>query len=209
MILNRTLRSKFLRNQRAAAAVEFGLVLFPLSIAVLGGFDIAYGAYMRSVMQGTLADVARKTSVESPQLSGTSTEMKALVKENLERRIDALAANATYTLEMKNYYQFSGIGKPEKLTTDHNGNGEYDEDDADCFEDLNENGTYDVSAGRDGKGGASDIIFYELNVEMPRLMPMAGLLGWSDKYSFTVKTVYKNQPFVGQTVPPIECGIAP
>ena len=53
---------------------------------------------------------------------------------------------------IKNYYEFSGVGKPEKLTTDHNSNGQYDEDDGDCWEDVNDNENYDLSAGRSRPG---------------------------------------------------------
>lgn len=197
---------RYLHDERAATVTEFGLVIVPFAIILLGTFDLGYQMYVRSVLQGTLANVARKTSVENPQFSGTGASLEERIQENLEKKINSIARNATYSVSIQNFQEFSGIGKPEKLTTDVNGNGQYDDADGDCWQDLNGNGTYDTAAGRGGVGGASDVIFYEVQMTMPRLFPMAGLIGASEHYNISAKTTFKSQPFGEQQVPSIKCG---
>jgi hypothetical protein len=108
---------------------------------------------------------------------------------------------------MSNYYDFSGIGNPEKLMTDVNGNGQYDAADGDCFSDLNENGKYDTDTGRDGLGGANDVVFYQARIVMPRLLPVAQMLGFPANYDMTVSTAVRNQPYGTQKTPPVLCGV--
>jgi hypothetical protein len=90
--------------------------------------------------------------------------------------------------------------------TDVNGNGEYDRADNDCFSDLNENGRYDTDTGRDGLGGANDVAFYQADIDMPRLLPVAQLLGFSPNYKMSVATAVRNQPYGTQKTPPVVCG---
>jgi len=75
----------------------------------------------------------------------------------------------------------------------------------DCFEDSNGNGSYDSSAGSTGLGGADDIVFYQVTVSMPRLFPMAKLLGWSATQTATANATIRNQPWSNQATLPIVC----
>ena len=147
-------------------------------------------------------------STENPVVVGALDDdtLEDRIRYQLEKKINTVARNATYTIELKSYAEFSGVGKPEKLTNDVNQNGQYDEEDNDCWEDLNDNGVYDLAGGRDNDvGGASDIVFYDLNVEMPRLFPLSGLIGASDKYEINVQTAFRTQPFDVQYAPPTLC----
>jgi len=194
------------RDEHGAAATEFGLIVVPFAIILMGVFDLGYQMYVRSVLEGTLVEVARKTSVENPQFGGSGATLEDRIEENLKKKVNSIARNATYTVSIQSFQEFSGIGKPEKLTTDVNSNGQFDDSDGDCWQDLNGNGSYDAIAGRGGVGGASDVIFYEVNMTMPRLFPMAGLIGASEYYNISAKTTFKSQPFGEQQVPSIECG---
>lgn len=193
-------------DQKGMAAVEFGLIAFPFGLVMMGAFDLGYQMYVRSVVEGSLANAARKASVEAPSFTGTGSTLKERVEETLKDEINAISRNATYTITIQNFEDFSGIGKPEKLTTDVNGNGQFDETDGDCWRDLNGNGSYDAIAGRDGIGGASDVIFYELDLTMPRMFPLAGLIGASESYHISAKTAFRSQPYSATEVPNIECG---
>jgi Flp pilus assembly pilin Flp len=193
-------------DQKGMAALEFGLIAFPFGLVMMGAFDLGYQMYVRSVVEGSLANAARKASVEAPSFNGTGSTLKERVEETLKDEINAISRNATYTITIQNFEDFSGIGKPEKLTTDVNGNGQFDETDGDCWKDLNGNGLYDTSAGRDGIGGASDVIFYELDLTMPRMFPLAGLIGANESYHISAKTVFRSQPYSVTEVPNIECG---
>ena len=197
---------KLLRNDHGTAVTEFGLIAIPFSIVMMGSFDLGYQMYVRSVLEGTLVEVARGSSIENPQFTGAGATLEDRIEETMKRKINSIARNATYSIVIKNFAEFSGIGKPEKLTTDVNGDGQFDEDDGDCWKDLNGNGLYDSIAGRSGIGGASDIAYYEINITMPRLFPMAQLVGASPNYEIKATTLFKSQPFTVQEVPQIECG---
>ncbi len=90
--------------------------------------------------------------------------------------------------------------------SDHNGNGEYDETDGDCFEDMNENGSYDTDGGGEGIGGASDVAFYQASIEMPRLLPIYRFIPVGEETRFTVRTAVRNQPYATQATAPVVCG---
>jgi hypothetical protein len=41
---------------------------------------------------------------------------------------------------------------------------------------------------------------------MPRLLPVAGLIGFSPNYDMSVSTAIRNQPYETQKTPPVVCG---
>lgn len=193
------------RDSRGAAVTEFGFVILPLSIVLLGAIDLGYQSYVRSQLQGVLNDIARTAVVESPDLSeypGLSLEQ--WVETAIEERVNAIARNATYEISQTSYFEFSGVGNAEKLVTDLNGNGEYDS--GDCFEDANENGVFDTNGGVAGQGGADDVVFYEVTVTMPRLVPVGGLIGVPENYTIRAQAAVRNQPYDDQAIPPTVCG---
>jgi Flp pilus assembly pilin Flp len=194
------------RDQRGVTAIEFGILAIPLSMLLMGGFDLGYQAYIKSVMQGALEDAARRASVEDPQFSSDGATTEEKVTNTIKGQLRRITPGATITVAESNFYDFSGIGNPEKLMTDVNGNGEYDESDHDCFSDLNENGKFDTDTGRDGIGGANDVAFYQARIVMPRLLPVAKLLGFSPNYDMTVASAVRNQPYGTQKTPPVVCG---
>jgi Flp pilus assembly pilin Flp len=194
------------RDRRGVTAVEFGIIALPLSMLVMGGFDLGHQAYIRSVMQGALTDAARRASVQNPEFAASGATTEEQVTNSIKDQLRAITPGATITVTESNFYDFSGIGNPEKLMTDVNGNGEYDEADKDCFSDLNENGKYDMDTGREGVGGANDVAFYKADIDMPRLLPVAQLLGFSPNYKMSVATAVRNQPFGTQKTPPVVCG---
>ena len=191
------------RNESGAVLTEFGLLIIPLCVLLLGLLDLGYMMYVRSTLQGVLNDVARQASVEAPGFTGEGT-LEERIEARVKSRRGPMAADEATSVEATNYYEFSGVGKPEKLITDEDGDGRYDAGD-DCWQDLNENGTYDFDTSRSGVGGADDIAVYQADMVRPRLFPMAGLLGFSPFYEISVRTVVRNQPYANQAVPPVEC----
>jgi Flp pilus assembly protein TadG len=194
------------RDERGVTIIEFGIIALPLCMLLMGGFDLGHQAYIKSVMQGALTDAARRASVQDPQFNSAGATTEERVANSIKDQLHAITPRATITVTESNFYDFSGIGNPEKLMTDVNGNGEYDADDNDCFSDLNENGKYDTDTGRDGVGGANDVAFYQATIVMPRLLPVAKLLGFSPNYEMTVATAVRNQPYGTQKTPPVVCG---
>ena len=191
------------RDASGAAIPEFAFILLPLILLLVGGLDLGYQAYLRSVVQGALNDVARTGSIESPQLNCAGSSVEDQIGCAIKTRSDVIARDATYTISMRNFYDFSGIGRSEKLITDYNSNGRYDA--GDCFVDLNENGQFDQNAGRLGLGGADDVVFYEVAVSMPRMFPMHKFLSVPENYDIRAQAAVRNQPYAQQRTPPTMC----
>jgi hypothetical protein len=114
-----------------------------------------------------------------------------------------MSKQGTISIVKKSYYNFSRIGKPEKILTDTAPLGTYNS--GDCFEDANGNGTYDTNGGASGLGGADDVVYYEVTVSMPRLFPMAKLLGWPANQTATSSVIIRNQPWANQASPTKVC----
>jgi Flp pilus assembly protein TadG len=188
--------SSLRRNVRGATLLEFGLVAGPLILTIMAIGDLGYQSYLRAVTRGALEKAARAASV------GT------LNNSQIDAYIEAQMAtintkNGTTSTTKKSYYNFSRVGKPEKITTDTVPLGSYNV--GDCYEDANGNGSYDTNSGASGLGGADDIVYYEVTVSLPRLFPMAKLLGWSATQTATASTMVRNQPWANQTTPAIKC----
>ena len=190
-------------DTRGATLVEFAIVLVPLCILLLGGLDLAYQSYLRSLLQGALNDVARAASVESPTITCGTGTIGARIDCAIQRKVNTVARNANYTVTTQNFYQFSGVGRSEKLTTDHNHNGQYDT--GDCWEDLDADGTFDTSAGRTGLGGADDVVFYEVTLVSPRIIPISSFLSGGEHYNIVARAAIRNQPYARQSVPATVC----
>lgn len=197
-------RWRRLGDERGVAAVEFGILLVPMLIALLGLLDVGYHMYVRSVLQGALNDVAREASVETPVFTSEGDTIEEQIDAALQARLDLLVHGGTFNVTKSSYYQFSRMGRPEKLTTDVDNDGQYDV--GDCWRDDNDNGQFDTDSGRTGIGGADDIVMYEATVVTPRIVPIASFINLPANYTITVKTSVRNQPYADQPNPGVECG---
>lgn len=193
------------RDEEGVTIVEFAIILLPFLVLVLGGLEIGYKSYVRAIAQGALSDAARRASVENPAFNATGATLEERIESSITEQLDAIAIDGEYDISQRRYFDFSGIGNPERIMTDNNENGQYDENDNDCFLDFNRNGTFDLDGGGAGVGGASDVVFYEVAIELPRLFP-AEFLG-QDLHRLTVQTAIRNQPFANQATPPVLCGV--
>lgn len=184
------------RDRRGATLVEFGFVALPLSMVIMAIADLGYQSYLNAVTKGVLDRAARAASVGSM----TSSQIDSFVDQEMATIV---SKQATISKVKKSYYNFSRIGKPEKILTDTNPIGSYNS--GDCFEDVNNNGTYDTDTGATGLGSADDVVYYQVTVSMPRLFPMAKLLGWSSNQTATASAIIRNQPWANQASPPKVC----
>jgi hypothetical protein len=191
-------RAGLARDRRGTSALEFALIAPVLILFVCGFFDYGYWMYIRAMASGTLESVARSTGVGGASVNPT------VFQNQVETEIKKLSPNATFVWNAKSYYDFEGIGKPEKLITDNDGDGHYDP--GDCWEDANNNGTYDSDSGSNGIGGADDIVYYQLTVTFPPLIDIGGFIpGLGGNHSSTLKTIVRRQPFAAQATPPVRC----
>ncbi len=191
---------------RGVTVVEFAFVAPVLVLLLVGGFDLAHQSYVRAVLQGALNDAARRAAVEDPQFIAAGDTLEERVEALIDRQVRPVAPSGTITIVPHNFYDFTGIGNPEKLMTDVDEDGQYDETDGDCFADLDEDGEYDTDTGRDGIGGANDVVFYEATLTMPRLVPLHGFLPVSATYNLGADAAIRNQPYETQRTPPVVCG---
>ena len=200
------LMKRLRRDEQGATIVEFAMIAGPMLLLLLGGLDLGYQSYVRSTMQGALNDAARTAAVENPIIGVEGNTVEEQVENLIKNTVSGVAPNATIAVTQKSYFDFSDIGNPEKLMTDNNGNGLYDDDDGDCFEDANGNGTYDMDAGADGIGGADDVVLYTATISAPRLMPIDAFLPMlGDKINYTLETAVRNQPYDAQATAAVIC----
>lgn len=197
--LNRKLGS----DNSGAALVEFGILVVPLLMVVLGFCELGYRGYVRSTLQGSLNDVARIAAVENPKLGNGGAALEDRIKQRLLDRMGLLAKNATYDFKIDNFRTFGSIGTAEALITDVNGNGKYDP--GDCWEDSNPNKNFDLSAGRSGVGGADDVVVYEVTMTVPHLFPVMGLFKVDNVFDVSATTMIRTQPYAEQRVPEVTC----
>ncbi len=190
-------RASLLKDDRGATMVEFAFVAPAFLLMLMAGLDLGYQQYLRAVVAGTVESVAREASVGSGM---NSTQIDNAIRTSVMNVVPSQGGGPSpVTITKKSYYNFSRVGKPEKITSDTVPLGVYNA--TDCYEDANGNNNYDASAGSTGVGGADDIVFYQVDVAFPRIFPMAGLFGWNVNQTATVKTVIRNQPFDAQTQP--------
>ena len=189
-------------DARGAAVMEFGLLALPLCVVLFGVLDMGFNMYLRSVLNGAINDVSRMAVVQDPNLPGTGTP-EARLRAAVHARLSGLVEMDNLELQVASFDEFSRVNAPEKLVTDVNRNGRYDP--GDCWIDLDENGEYDTRPNRSGIGGADDIAVYTARIVMPRIVPMAGLIGMSENYDIQVRSAVRNQPYANQAVPPTEC----
>ena len=195
------------RDTSGATIVEFAMIAMPMSLMLVGGMDLGYQSYARSVMQGALNDAARTAAVQDPEFASSGETIEEQVENHIRERVGKVAVNADIVVTQRSFFEFSDIGNPEKLMTDVNGNGEFDEFDGDCWEDANFNGEYDTDtdSGIDGRGGSNDIVFYEATISMPRLLPLDKMIGVPSTIDMQLNAAVRNQPYGTQATPPVIC----
>lgn len=189
MIRLKKIKARLLRSEDGATLMEFGLIVGPLMLILLGTIDLGYKGYTDTLMKSKLHEVARDASTGEMSVD----QIEAAVQEGLQ---PLLLRGSVVTVTVRSYFDFTNIGKPEKLTTDVNGNGEVDP--GDCYIDSNANEEFDTDFGQAGTGGPDDIVSYKIDIESPRLFPLAKMFGASDNMHISNSTAVRNQPFGAQ-----------
>jgi Flp pilus assembly protein TadG len=177
------------RDTSGATIVEFALILPVLCMMLLGTLDLGYRSYVASVVQGALHDAARMATV-----GGVST---AQIQTYVTNKLQAFSRNATITTTTRSYSDYSGVKVAETITQDTAPFGTYNP--GDCFQDANGNGSYDTDRGRSGTGGSEDVVYFEVTMTYPHIMPVGKLFGWSGNVTTTQNTVLRNQPYAARS----------
>lgn len=182
------LARRLAKDESGAYVVELALIAPVFAVTLMGLFDIAYGVYVSSAVDGALHDAARAATVGTI----TGTQIDTMVQS----RLSPFKNGGTVAINMQSYSEFTDVRKPEKITGDTVPLNQYNT--GDCYEDANGNGRYDLDRGRTGLGQADDVVNYEVSITYNRLFPMAGLLGWGNTATITHSTVLRNQPYAAR-----------
>jgi len=158
-------------------------------VILLGIFDYCWQMYAQQVLQGVVARAGRDATLE-----GFAADQSAL-DDAVEARVKNVFKNATVTFNRRAFDDYSEI-RPLRWV-DTNGNGIQDPSPDDCWED----------GGRQGNGGAEDVIQYTVSMRFNRVLPVWRMLGQPQSTTLSSTTLLRNQPFaVGGEVQPEVCG---
>jgi Flp pilus assembly protein TadG len=212
-VTGRLIPARLRGDQRGITLVEFAFVLPPLMMLLLGTLDVGYRSYMSSVVQGVVQDAARRATIGNQ----TTAQIDTFVRSQLTN----FSGNATVDITMKSYSSFTGVKElePARIADTPPSNaynagyvrgtmadGTPDIVNGDCYTDVNENWKRD-DMGKTGLGDADEIVYYEVKLTFPRLVPLGGIFGWSNSESVSASTVLRNQPYRGTAAatPPTRC----
>ncbi|MDF2495130.1 TadE/TadG family type IV pilus assembly protein [Sphingomonas sp.] len=186
---------RFQQDRRGATVVEFAIIIPVLCTLLAGGLELAYRAYFTAIIQGALLEASRRATVGDR----SESQIDQIVKDRV-----AMLSNPAYVKDIKKerFFNFSNVGKPEKITSDIDPIGVYNK--GDCYEDANNNGVYDTNFDT-GLGTADDIVRYTVTVEYPNIMPVNAMVGLGAKQTITSSTVLRNQPFTSRAQPTVRC----
>ena len=180
--------------ERGATIVEFAMVLPVLCVLVMGTMEVGYRIFAVSVSNGAIREAARMASTGEY----TGTQIDAAVT----KQIRAFRKDATVSIVKKSYSDFTGVGLPEPVTSGSVASGTY------CFQDINNSGSYEDDRGKDGLGGAEDVINYEVTATYPTLFKFSEkVLKFNASTKIVESTIVSNEPFaaVVKTTPATIC----
>lgn len=153
------------QDQDGATLVEFALVSPVMLFMMMGVFDVGYGVYMRSVLDGAIQKAGRDASLESGPSSLTTIDTR------LRNTIHAVNKSATVTTARESYFQFSDVDRAE-VFTDTNNNGVCDN--GEPYGDENANNEWDDDVGASGIGDPRDVVQYTVTVSYDSLFNFGG-----------------------------------
>ena len=179
-------------DAQASTMIEMAIILPCFLMLLMGIFDVGYAAYTRTMLQGSVEEVARSSTMEQNNLNQAALDAnvkKLLADVNKE-------ASANLVFERKNYKNFSDVNTPEDFT-DNNKNGTRDP--GECYVDNNGNGTWDNDEARSGNGGADDVVLLTATTKYKRLFPLWKMIGEPQEATMSTQTILRNQPFSSQS----------
>ena len=180
-------RKEICANDEGISAVEFGLIAPVFIMILMGFFDLGYNVYAKSILQGSMQEAARDTTIEGSTVATLDAAIETSVKSVLPR--------AQLSFERRAYADFTDVNQAEDFD-DIDGNGKCDN--GEPFEDANGNGIWDDDRGVSGKGDAREAVLYSVTMTYERAFPIASFVGLSNTFSTSESTVLRNQPFTLQ-----------
>ena len=170
-----------------ASALEFGILAAPLTVLLVGFFELAIVAFISAALEGAALQASRFGTTGSDPAGASRAER---VRNVIEARTLGILDPQELNIETLVYDEFANIGEPEPYT-DANGNGQYD--DGEAYTDVNGNGQWDNDMGAAGLGGPDAIVVYHVTYVWPPITPlMQPLLG---RIELSTTVPVRNEPF--------------
>ncbi|WP_088306599.1 TadE/TadG family type IV pilus assembly protein [Novosphingobium sp. B 225] len=176
------------RDKAGVSATEFALIAPVFLTLLIGIFDAGQEAYAISVLNGAVQKAARDSSLEVTDL-GYADAM-------VEKQIGPILPGATFESKRTSYNDYADIGRPEKWN-DANNDGTCSS--GESYVDENGSGEWESDIGKDGNGGADDVVVYEVTVNYEPTFKVPLMPGHWNERSLTASAIKKNQPFANQT----------
>jgi TadE-like protein len=175
------------KDANGVALTEFALITPVFMLMLMGAFDIGYGIYVKSLLEGAVEAAGREASLET---TATTT-----IDNRVRTTMAAVNRSEDIAFSREYYQNYVDVELPEDFT-DGNANGIRDV--GECFVDRNGNSIWDSDVGLPGRGGAQDVVLYTATLTYNRLFPLWSLLGQSNSIAVTGSTYIRNQPFSAQ-----------
>jgi Flp pilus assembly protein TadG len=175
------------RDQRGVSGVELGLMGPLFIMLLLGIYDVGYTAYLHSVLQGAVQQVARNGTLEDANTAKADTYVTNM--------IHGILPGSQVVAKRVSYYDFADIKRAESWN-DKNGNGVCDK--SESFTDENRSGQWDADVGSKDNGGANDVVLYTVKVTYKSLFPNPFMASSTNERSISASAVRKNQPYALQ-----------
>lgn len=191
--MNLNIFHKLHTDESGISVTEFGLISPAIIVMLLGTMDAGHTLYMRTVVDGTIQDVARDSALEDGQILAK----QEAVDQRIRRQIQKLNKNANVGITRRYYRNFTQASEAEaEEFTDTNSNGTCDN--GEPFIDANLNDSWDADGADEGQGQAKDVAIVTVTVTYDRLLPMANLIGLPEQVTIGANTVLANQPWAEQ-----------
>ena len=194
----RALLRRLEHDRRGAAVVEFAFMLAPMMLLLLGGMEIGYLAYSKTVLEGAIKEASRMAGTGQH----SADEITAEVRERLAR---IGAGEDDVEIVTRAYGSFEDVHKPEPLSSDVEPLGGTPGV-GDCYIDLNGDEEWSEDASEAGLGASEDIVFFEVTATYPVLFKFVGpAVGAEDGHmTLVANTTIKNEPFGDEREPAVE-----
>ena len=182
---------RLLRARDGNAAIELAFAFPVVLLGITGLIEIAMILFVSSLMEGGLRDAAR-FGITGAIPAGVTREQAII--DIVNERAMGLVNITPENVKMRVYKCLSDMGKPEPLTNDVNGNGQYDPGDG--YTDVNGNGHWDNDMAASGAGGSGDVVVYDISATWHLLTPFAApLLSNNGIMPLAASIAVRNEPW--------------
>lgn len=170
--------------QDGVAVVEFALVAPILLLLVIGVLDVGQMLYGQVLLNGAAQTTGRNATLEGADISSQDANIAAIVSPALP--------GVTIKVTRSSYFDFTDVGRAEKWN-DTNNDGTCDN--GESYVDENGNGNWDADIGKNGNGGADDVVVQTITATYSPIFKVPFMPSKWAQRTLTATSVRKNQPY--------------